>query len=83
MFFVGVGTLLCGTCDGRYTPGSGMVGFHSSASVNGNGDDTETPPLHQMWINWPMLRDFNLGGHLSCVNPRFIQNWIAPILFAD
>jgi pimeloyl-ACP methyl ester carboxylesterase len=81
LFFVGIGTTLFGTCDGRHSPAAGLVGFHHSALQG--CDPTGSPPLRQMWFHWRMLRDFNLAGHLSCVNPRFVSNWIAPILMGD
>jgi len=81
LFFVGIGTTVFGTCDGRHSPAAGLVGFHPSALED--CDPADSPPLRQMWFHWRMLRDFNLAGHLSCVNPRFVSNWIAPILLAD
>lgn len=78
LLFVGIGTIICGTCDGRHLPGCGLVGFPKSA--RGSSADGRDPRLHQMWYQWPMLRDFNLAGHLTCVNPRFIRKWIAPLL---
>jgi pimeloyl-ACP methyl ester carboxylesterase len=78
LFFVGLGTMIFGTCDGRHAPAAGLVGFHRSACDDGKS--SECPPLRQMWFHWKMLRDFNIAGHLSCVNPRFVSNWIAPIL---
>lgn len=84
LLFVGLGTTLFGTCDGRHAPAAGLVGFHRSAcgAIRENGE-SEAPSLRQMWFHWKMLRDFNIAGHLSCVNPRFVRNWIAPILLEE
>lgn len=78
LVFIGIGTALFGTCDGHHSPASGLIGFHPSAYLPQNDD--ALPTLHQLWFQWRMLRDFNLAGHLSCVNPRFIRRWIAPVI---
>ncbi|MBX3440153.1 MAG: alpha/beta hydrolase, partial [Planctomycetaceae bacterium] len=47
IFIVGLGTLLCGTCDGKHCPSAGMTGFSSSVRAahrpHGPG-----PVLHQV-----------------------------------
>jgi len=77
---VGLGTALCGTCDGRHCPAAGMVGFSAAVrqACQPSGDDR--PALHQVIYRPEMLRHGNLGGHFTVVNPVFVKHWIAPIV---
>ncbi len=85
--FVGLGTVLCGTCDGRHRLAAGMVGFSSGHQSRHKTENVPTcdgqPSLHETPFRPSMLGDGNLGGHFSPVNPRFVRRWIAPIVLGS
>ncbi len=81
--FVGLGTALCGTCDGKHRLSAGMVGFSSPRRTADDSSRDGQPRLHEMPYRPAMLRDGNLGGHFSPVNPRFVRRWVAPIVLGS
>jgi pimeloyl-ACP methyl ester carboxylesterase len=88
-FFLIFGTLLLGTLDGRHTIAAGACGFRPPRP-----DPTTEPQLafssaeprsRLTEVRWrpAMIRQGHLGGHFGAVHPRFVRDWIAPILMAD
>ncbi|QDV31309.1 Alpha/beta hydrolase family protein [Planctopirus ephydatiae] len=75
LFFVGAGTILLGTFDGKHSPCSGMLGFQHPSANQGDG-----APFHQVAYDWSFTRWFHTGGHLSCVNRVFVEAMIAPLI---
>lgn len=73
--FLGVGTLLCGTLDGRHAPAAGFVGFRHDGESSG-----EHPPLVQIPYGVSMLSAFNAGGHFGYANRVFVAEHVAPIV---
>ena len=81
IFLLGAGTTLVGTLDGRHSPSAGMLGFQRRPTEQHNvAAEAELPPLIEVPYRFRMARQFNFGGHLSCVNPWFVHKWIAPIV---
>ncbi len=71
-FFVGLGTSVFGSVDGRWGPSAGMIGFRPG-----------TERLTQYPYRMAYVGQFNLGGHFGCVHRVFIAERVAPILSAD
>jgi len=76
VLFLGFGTIVFGTFDGRHGPSAGCIGF-----------DHRTEPrvaiecrLRQIPYRLQMISQFNLGGHFGCVHRVFVAETIAPIL---
>lgn len=76
--FLGVGTLLCGTLDGRHSPAAGFVGFRHDDATS-----AEHPPLVQIPYGLAMLSAFNAGGHFGYANRVFVAEHVAPIVLRD
>ena len=84
VFLVGAGTTLVGTMDRRHRPSAGMLGFSKDATPGSDsGVEGSSPPLREVRYKCHMAKQWNLGGHLSCINPRFVREWIAPILLGS
>ncbi|MGD9854242.1 MAG: hypothetical protein AB7U20_04745 [Planctomycetaceae bacterium] len=79
-FIVGLGTLVCGTCDGKHRPSAGMVGFSPAVRPENRPGGHQRPTLHEVPYRPAMLRHGGLGGHFTLVNPVFVRHWIAPIV---
>jgi pimeloyl-ACP methyl ester carboxylesterase len=85
-FFVGLGTTLFGTLDGRWGPAAGMVGFRTRAAAPPPGEmdesdgGTAVPRLRQTAYHWTMLRHFHAGGHFGVTHRVFIAEAVAPLL---
>ncbi len=77
LLFLGVGTLILGTMDGRHVLAAGARGFTSGQRADdGNG-------LRQQPYVAKMLRSWNYGGHFGCTNRVFVAEWLAPLLRID
>jgi pimeloyl-ACP methyl ester carboxylesterase len=76
VWFLGLGTLVFGTCDGVHRPASGCIGFAHRTGPNPAGERQ----LRQVPYRWRMIAQFNLGGHFGCVNRVFVAETVAPIL---
>ncbi len=72
--FVGVGTTLFGTIDGRHGPGAGMLGFRPQPDEHGQPCIVQTA-----WTPREVAR-FNLGGHFGCVHRVFIAETVGALL---
>jgi hypothetical protein len=75
VFFLGLGTLVFGTCDGRHGPSAGLIGFHCT-----NPTSSSDCRLRQIRYRLRMISQFNLGGHFGCVHRVFVAESIAPIM---
>jgi pimeloyl-ACP methyl ester carboxylesterase len=81
--FVGIGTTIFGTFDGRHMPSAGMLGFLPTPNSNGltlTPESTDGPTLIEIAYHPRMIAAFNLGGHFGCVNRVFISENIAPLI---
>lgn len=76
---VGLGTLLCGTCDGKHSLSAGMLGFSFRRPAD-RVPEAGRPVLHEVPYRLSMLRHGNLGGHFTLVNPAFVRHWVGPIV---
>lgn len=80
MIFLGLGTLLLGTIDGKLSLSSGMIGFREPAGINEAEREAYRHKLHQQPYSVRMATAFNLGGHFGCTNRVFVEHWIAPLV---
>jgi pimeloyl-ACP methyl ester carboxylesterase len=78
--FCGAGTLLLGTLDGKHQPSAGMIGFRQPRNLSKADCDVYQRLLHQVGYSPRMLAGLNFGGHFGCVNPAFVEDWVAPLL---
>lgn len=65
-FFLGIGTCLLGSCDRRFGPSAGMVGFRA-----------EYPGLTRLRWRPAHIRQGWVGGHLSQASPWFVSRTLA------
>jgi pimeloyl-ACP methyl ester carboxylesterase len=79
-FFLGVGTVLLGTLDGRHTIAAGACGFGLPPTLTERQQDLYASQLHCRPYRLSMTSGFNLGGHFGCTNRVFVSEWIAPII---
>jgi pimeloyl-ACP methyl ester carboxylesterase len=79
VWFLGLGTLVFGTFDGRHGPGSGCIGFAHPTDPN----PAAACRLRQIPYRLGMVSQFNFGGHFGCVHRVFVAETIAPILRED
>lgn len=77
-WFLGVGTLVAGTTDGRHCVSAGNVGF--TPEVMDRAALSEQQRIHRLPYHFGMLRTGHWGGHLSVSSPRFIAEYVAPKL---
>lgn len=77
VFFLGAGTLLCGTADGRHCVAAGNTGFLEAAVARAKV--TEQASLRNVPYRREMIRTGHTGGHLSVTRPGFISQEIAPL----
>ncbi len=79
VLFLGLGTLVFGTCDGVHWPASGCIGF-ARRSVPSPATERQ---LRQIPHRWGMISQFNFGGHFGCVHRVFVAETIGPLLRED
>ena len=79
-FFLGAGTLLLGTIDGRLSRSAGMIGFREPPGLSAAEQHLYREKLHEQPYLLSMSRTFNLGGHFGYTNRAFVETWIAPIV---
>jgi hypothetical protein len=65
-FFLGIGTTLLGSCDRRFGPAAGMVGFTAA-----------DPKLRTLRWHPQYVRSGWVGGHLSQASPWFVAQTLA------
>ena len=76
-FFLGAGTLIFGTSDGRHGQAAGRVGF-------------EPPPgggryegLYQVAWQAEMIRKWHLGGHTTSAAAPYVAAYVAPVVMRE
>lgn len=80
LIFLGAGTLLLGTIDGKWSFSSGMIGFWLPRDPSAELCVAYAEKLHQVPYSWRMLFAFNLGGHFGCTNRVFVEEYVVPVL---
>ena len=80
VLFLGLGTLVCGTTEGRHCVAAGNIGF--SAKVIEAAVHSENARLRNVPYHWSMLKTGHWGGHLSVAASRFIAEHVAPLILA-
>lgn len=80
MLFLGAGTWLAGTLDGRHHAAAGMVGFRQPATLGAAGKQLYATKLHDVAFHPAMIADFHVGGHLSVTSRPFVARTVAPLL---
>lgn len=78
--FLSIGTIACGTLDGRWTTSGGKVGFHVPDDASAEDKKLYAERLHQIPFCREMRESYNFGSHLSCTNRVFIAEWVAPLI---
>ena len=73
-WFLGVGTFVFGTSDGRHGQAAGRVGFQPP--TQGGAYDK----LHQVAWHAGMLRKRHLGGHLTSSAAPYVADYVAPVV---
>jgi pimeloyl-ACP methyl ester carboxylesterase len=73
--FLGAGTFITGTMDGRHSSSAGRLGFHTP-----EGGEAEYRKLYQVPWNPDMGKYGNTGTHISSGDPRFVARYVAPLL---
>lgn len=78
---VGIGTMLFGTMDRRYTVSAGALGFltRDHDSVSAGISREQGPRLNQIPYKKSMAKSWNFGGHFGSTNAAFVRENIAPI----
>ncbi len=87
-FYLVLGTLLCGTVDGKHAIAAGAVGFAEDAAGNPRtemdhgvvGSEPASGQLVQIPFRIAMLRQFNFGGHFGWTNRVFVAEQLAPLI---
>lgn len=78
-WFLGAGTLVFGTSDGRHVCAAGRMGF----VIPDDDVDGIYHKLHQVAWTSEMRKRWNLGGHLTSTSPRYIADFVAPLVKAE
>jgi len=73
-FFLGVGTFIVGTSDGRHSQAAGRVGFDTP-------QDGATPEgLYQVAWHGEMRKTWHVGGHLTSSLAPYVARYVAPLV---
>jgi len=83
IFFLGIGSCIAATVDGRFTPAAGMIGFRLPGALTASEREIYSAKLHEMPFRPAMIASFHLGGHMGAANRVFVAEWIAPLLKPD
>lgn len=78
-FFLIFGTLLMGTVDGRHSISAGACGFRNCRHC---GSEADAPRLTEVPWRREMLSCRNFAGHFGPVHSRFVERWVAPIVWS-
>ena len=70
---VGMGTLLCGTCDRKHTLSAGTLGCRGGGSEG----------ITQLRWRPAMMKTGNVGGHFAASAAGYVAAYIAPAMFGD
>jgi pimeloyl-ACP methyl ester carboxylesterase len=80
VFFLGIGTCVVGTFDGRHQCSAGMLEFRPPADLPSAGRQLYNEKLRDVPFNSSMVAAFNLGGHFGPLNRVFVAEHVAPLL---
>lgn len=75
-----VGTIALGTIDRRHSVSAGASGFRVPEDLSEADRALYETRLRQVPYRLAMLRSYNLGGHFSPTNRKFVAEWVAPRL---
>jgi pimeloyl-ACP methyl ester carboxylesterase len=78
--YLGMGTLLFGTMDGKHEISAGNVRFETPAG--GPGADLYRKLFQVSWEPWMDKLGYT-GSHLSSASPPFVAAYLAPLIRAD
>lgn len=81
--FLRAGTMLMGTIEGRHTSAAGAVGFSAPRTLNAEGRALYASKLYQQQYNSKMLESGHTGGHTGWAFPKFVSDWLAPLINAQ
>ena len=73
-WFLGAGTFVFGTSDGRHAQAAGRVGFEPPA------DADACERLYQVAWHAGMLRKWHLGGHMTSSAAPYVAAYVAPVV---
>ena len=80
VLFLGIGTLLLGTIDGRHAVSAGARGFKLPSNSDSQTQSPSENRLHQQPYILQMAASWHLGGHNGWMNRIFTAEWLAPML---
>jgi pimeloyl-ACP methyl ester carboxylesterase len=72
------GTSVLGTVDRQHSVSAGASGFHTPEHLTAPERDLYATRLVQIPYRLEMLKTFNMGGHLTPTNRKFVAEWVAP-----
>ena len=72
-FFLGVGTFIFGTSDGRHSQAAGRAGFDARGDGRPEG-------LYQVAWHAGMCRRWHLGGHTTSSTAPYVARYVAPLV---
>ena len=78
--FLGLGTSVAGTIDGRHTRAAGAVGFTMPSGLGPDDTRLYTEKLHQQRYMSKMAESGHPGTHVGWANRRFVAEWLAPTI---
>jgi hypothetical protein len=84
LVILGAGTWLFGTIDRVHSSGAGLVGFAVPGRDEVDAERTgQYRKLRQVRWRPRMVALGHLGGHFGADHPRFLLEWVVPLLRAD
>ena len=78
-----VGTLALGTIDRQHQVSAGASGFRIPEGLDDDARELYATRLHQVAYRMEMLKSLNAGGHMGPTNPKFVADWVAPLLAVE
>lgn len=78
--FLGVGTSIAGTIDGRMTKAAGAIGFSIPWGLDREGRRLYGMKLHQQAYSVRMAESGHTGSHFGWAERTFVAEWLAPLL---
>jgi len=80
--FLMIGTTLFGTSDRRFRPSAGALGFKTPPNLSPRAADLYGQKLFQVPYSSDMSETGNYGGHTGWVRPKFVAEYLAPLVCA-
>lgn len=81
--FLKAGTTVMGTIDGRHTSAAGAVGFQMPWGLDEEDRRLYATRLRQQAYSRKMAESGHTGGHVGWSNPRFVADWLCPIMMTQ